>query len=164
MISNIRWFNLIGVQVDFVIEKKDKNRGEKKILACPICYNSLAWISQPNGLMWVLLFTNFYRLFRNWIERISECSNFLERQVIEVLYFTENLLPLVFKYNAIHVKGVTRVMRRILIWLLLVEARDTVNRCLFPLSYLGRWYASLDSLSMSCLLCGNWDFFGIVFL
>ncbi|AAF18548.1 hypothetical protein; 38642-36701 [Arabidopsis thaliana] len=37
--------------VDFVIEKKDKNRGEKKILACPICYNSLAWISQPNGLI-----------------------------------------------------------------------------------------------------------------
>ncbi|CAA0340820.1 unnamed protein product [Arabidopsis thaliana] len=37
--------------VDFVIEKKDKNRGEKKILACPICYNSLTWISQPNGLI-----------------------------------------------------------------------------------------------------------------
>ncbi|VVA95701.1 unnamed protein product [Arabis nemorensis] len=31
--------------VDSVIEK------EKKILACPICYNSLVWISQPNGLI-----------------------------------------------------------------------------------------------------------------
>ncbi|KAG7590542.1 Methyltransferase type 11 [Arabidopsis suecica] len=37
--------------VDSVIEKEEKNRGEKKILACPICYNSLAWISQPNGLI-----------------------------------------------------------------------------------------------------------------
>ncbi|ESQ27304.1 hypothetical protein EUTSA_v10018789mg [Eutrema salsugineum] len=36
--------------VDSVVEK-EKNRGEKNILACPICYNSLAWISQPNGLV-----------------------------------------------------------------------------------------------------------------
>ncbi|XP_010416783.1 PREDICTED: uncharacterized methyltransferase At1g78140, chloroplastic isoform X2 [Camelina sativa] len=37
--------------VDSVIEKETKNRGEKKILACPICYNSLAWISPPNGFV-----------------------------------------------------------------------------------------------------------------
>ncbi|CAH2067792.1 unnamed protein product [Thlaspi arvense] len=34
-----------NLSVDPVIEK------EKNILACPICYNSLSWISQPNGLL-----------------------------------------------------------------------------------------------------------------
>ncbi|CAA7013347.1 unnamed protein product [Microthlaspi erraticum] len=31
--------------------EKEKHREEQEILACPICYNSLAWISQPNGLI-----------------------------------------------------------------------------------------------------------------
>lgn len=72
-------------------------------------------------------------------EKSSECSIFLRGKLYKFCTFmaTKNLLPLVLNYNAIPVKGVTRVMRRILIWLWLVEPRDTVNQCLFPPSYSG---------------------------
>lgn len=52
-----------------------------------------------------------------------------------VVLAAEDLL--VLSYNAIPVKGVTRVTRRILIWLLLVEATNTLNQCLFQPSCSG---------------------------
>lgn len=137
--------------MESVIEK-EKKREEKNILACPICYSSLASISQPNGLVWVSLVFSAIK----WL------LNFLERQVIQVLCFfgyrqsatssTQlqcNICKRSYSGNETHLD-------------LVVASGSKQYSEPMPLSTeLFRWMICFNgffpSPILGSLLCGNWD-------